>query len=110
MPESLLTILKFFFLALLYLFFVRVVRAVWAEVSPPKAVTAMDADAIGTERTSVRRATIYRGWQPRSLGTSTEERRPYGVPANGVRDRHHGPVAFPGSCLFTGVSGSGREW
>ena len=33
MPESLLTILKFCFLALLYLFFVRVVRAVWAEVT-----------------------------------------------------------------------------
>ena len=34
MPESLLTILKFCFLALLYLFFIRVIRAVWAEVSP----------------------------------------------------------------------------
>ena len=33
MPDSLLTILKFCFLALLYLFFIRVVRAVWAEVS-----------------------------------------------------------------------------
>ncbi|MEA2931302.1 MAG: hypothetical protein QOI56_87 [Actinomycetota bacterium] len=33
MPDSLLTILKFCFLALLYLFFVRVLRAVWVEVS-----------------------------------------------------------------------------
>jgi hypothetical protein len=32
-PDSLLTILKFCFLALLYLFFLRVLRAVWAEVS-----------------------------------------------------------------------------
>jgi pSer/pThr/pTyr-binding forkhead associated (FHA) protein len=31
-PEALLTILKFCFLAILYLFFVRVLRAVWAEV------------------------------------------------------------------------------
>jgi hypothetical protein len=31
-PDSLLTILKFCFLALLYLFFVRVLRAVWAEM------------------------------------------------------------------------------
>ena len=31
-PDSLLTILKFCFLALLYLFFLRVVRAVWAEM------------------------------------------------------------------------------
>ena len=42
MPESLLTILKFCFLALLYLFFVRVVRAVWTEVTaaPPAPVAA----------------------------------------------------------------------
>ena len=37
MPESLLTILKFCFLALLYLFLLRVVRAVWAEVAGPRA-------------------------------------------------------------------------
>ena len=40
MPESLLTILKFCFLALLYLFFVRVVRAVWAEVTGSPAPPA----------------------------------------------------------------------
>jgi hypothetical protein len=42
-PDSLLTILKFCFLALLYLFFLRVLRAVWAEVSgrnTPAAVVA----------------------------------------------------------------------
>ncbi len=33
MPDSLLTILKFCFLALLYLFFIRVLRAVWVEVT-----------------------------------------------------------------------------
>jgi hypothetical protein len=37
MPESLLTILKFLLLALVYLFFLRVLRAVWAEVSPRNA-------------------------------------------------------------------------
>ena len=40
MPEPLLTILKFCFLALLYLFFFRVLRAVWAELSPSRAVAA----------------------------------------------------------------------
>ena len=40
MPESLLTILKFCFLALLYLFFFRVLRAVWVEVSGRPAVAA----------------------------------------------------------------------
>ena len=40
MPDSLLTILKYCFLALLYLFFLRVLRAVWAEVSGPRVATA----------------------------------------------------------------------
>lgn len=41
MPDTLLTILKFCFLALLYLFFMRVLRAVWAEMkNPPPAATA----------------------------------------------------------------------
>ena len=44
MPDSLLTILKFCFLALLYLFFLRVLRAVWAEVSP-RAMAAAPAPA-----------------------------------------------------------------
>lgn len=39
MPESLLTILKFCFLAVLYLFFFRVLRAVWAELGGPRAAT-----------------------------------------------------------------------
>jgi len=39
MPEQLLTVLKLCLLALLYLFFLRVLRAVWAEVSPPKVAT-----------------------------------------------------------------------
>lgn len=42
MPESVLTILKFFLLALLYLFFLRVLRAVWAEVHA-KPAAARDA-------------------------------------------------------------------
>ena len=40
MPEQLLTILKLCLLALLYLFFLRVLRAVWTEVNPPKGVPA----------------------------------------------------------------------
>jgi pSer/pThr/pTyr-binding forkhead associated (FHA) protein len=44
-PESLLTILKFCFLALLYLFFLRVLRAVWAELSPARAVATTPAPA-----------------------------------------------------------------
>ena len=40
MPESLLTILKFCFLALLWLFFLRVLWAVWAEVNAPAPAPA----------------------------------------------------------------------
>ncbi len=36
MPEALLTVLKLCCMALLYLFFLRVLRAVWAEVNPPR--------------------------------------------------------------------------
>lgn len=46
MPDSLLTILKFCFLAVLYLFFVRVLRAVWAEMrEPAAAAVAVPASA-----------------------------------------------------------------
>ena len=40
MPDQLLNLLKLFLLLLLYLFFFRVVRAVWAEMNPPKQVEA----------------------------------------------------------------------
>ena len=45
MPDSLLTILKFLLLALLYLFFLRVLRAVWAEVYSSRPVVAAPASA-----------------------------------------------------------------
>ncbi len=40
MSEQLLTVLKLCLLALLYLFFLRVLRAVWTEVNPPKLAPA----------------------------------------------------------------------
>ena len=40
MDEQLLTILKLCLLALLYLFFLRVLRAVWTEIRGPKVATA----------------------------------------------------------------------
>jgi pSer/pThr/pTyr-binding forkhead associated (FHA) protein len=42
-PEDLLTILKFVFLALMWLFFARVLRAVWAELTPAAATAAPGA-------------------------------------------------------------------
>ncbi len=38
MPDQLLTLLKYIFLAVLYLFFLRVLRAVWTELREPKPV------------------------------------------------------------------------
>jgi pSer/pThr/pTyr-binding forkhead associated (FHA) protein len=48
-PESLLTILKLCALALLYLFFLRVIRAVWAEVGPARAAGAPTPRAARTK-------------------------------------------------------------
>ena len=64
MPESLLTILKFCFLALLYLFFVRVVRAVWTEVAAPPPAPAPNPPAPAPkagrrERTATKRADAH---------------------------------------------------
>jgi len=47
MPESLLTILKLIFLGLLYLFFIRVIRAVWIEVREPTSVQVAVASPPG---------------------------------------------------------------
>jgi pSer/pThr/pTyr-binding forkhead associated (FHA) protein len=52
---QLLTILKLCLLALLYLFFFRVVRAVWAELRPPKLVAATPRNAATAPPRSNRR-------------------------------------------------------
>ncbi|HPU40542.1 MAG TPA: FHA domain-containing protein [Microthrixaceae bacterium] len=56
MPEQLLTVLKLCLLALLYLFFLRVLRAVWTEVNPPKAVATPPAPPTGTGSARSRRS------------------------------------------------------
>jgi hypothetical protein len=40
-PDSLLTVLRVLFLILLYLFFIRVIRAVWTEIREPKGVPVL---------------------------------------------------------------------
>ncbi|MEY2477809.1 MAG: hypothetical protein QOG87_3124 [Actinomycetota bacterium] len=54
MPEGLLTILKLFFLALLYLFFFRVLRAVWAELTAPAVAPAPVPSGGGGARPATR--------------------------------------------------------
>lgn len=50
MSEQLLTVLKFGLLALIYLFLFRVVRAVWAEITPPRPRAPGGAPGRRTER------------------------------------------------------------
>ena len=70
MPESLLTILKLFLLVLLYLFFLRVLRAVWAEISGPKIV---DAPARRSRRE--RRPPRSRSQEPRLVVVEPDDQR-----------------------------------
>jgi hypothetical protein len=44
-PDSLLTVLRVIFLIVLYLFFVRVIRAVWTEIREPKGAVAPNVAA-----------------------------------------------------------------
>ena len=69
MPESLLTILKFLLLALLYLFFLRVLRAVWADVSAPRpsSSTASTADRGATTGLSTSTSTAIARGTPNRL-------------------------------------------
>ncbi len=61
MPEAILTILKFCFLGLLYLFLARVVRAVYRELSPERAVPASsNGSRFGRNRRSDQPAKPYK--------------------------------------------------
>jgi hypothetical protein len=51
MSEQLLTVLKLCLLALLYLFFLRVLRAVWTEVNPPRVAATPAAVPAGSANT-----------------------------------------------------------
>ena len=62
MSDPLLTFLKYIFLAFLYLFFLRVLRAVWTELREPKVVTtggpaAAPAGPVGDSRRAKRAKT-----------------------------------------------------
>lgn len=76
MPETLLTILKFCFLALLYLFFFRVLRAVWVEVSGRQAVVA-PAGGAGSPRAAAPPAAAQRGSRLRVVEPADRRGRTY---------------------------------
>ena len=67
MSEQLLTVLKLCLLALLYLFFLRVLRAVWTEVNPPR--TATEAVAVAPRKAAKTKA-------PKAKSTKSRRRAP----------------------------------
>lgn len=73
MPEPLLNILKICILILLYLFFFRVLRAVWAEVNLAKAAPAPTAPGKTGRRTRARERTppILRVLEPAAIAGQT---------------------------------------
>jgi pSer/pThr/pTyr-binding forkhead associated (FHA) protein len=65
-PEQLLNLLKIFLLVLLYLFFLRVLRAVWTEVNVPRTADAAAGPPAAKPRARQRRATrAGKGAHPR---------------------------------------------
>ena len=74
MPEQLLTVLKICLLVLLYLFFLRVLRAVWAEVRDPIAIP-VEPDA-GRRRTVATDEDGACGGRPTMMSGDAFEPRP----------------------------------
>lgn len=67
MSDQLLTVLKFCLLALVYLFLFRVLRAVWAEISPPKV--AVPARGRAPKPVKAPKATRTKGAGPAPVPT-----------------------------------------
>jgi hypothetical protein len=65
MPTSLLAALKLVFLGLLYLFFLRVIRAVWVELREPKGVQVAVAPPPPAPRATARAGAGLLGRPPR---------------------------------------------
>lgn len=70
MSELLLTLLKYCLLALLYLFFFRVLRAVWTEVSPPRIPTATADSGKPGKRKPKRAATKPAATKPKKRSST----------------------------------------
>lgn len=78
MPEELLTILKLCLLALLWLFFLRVLRAVWTEVDPPRPAAAPATGSVPAVTPTGRAAKAQRSKASKRPARSSR-RRPTGA-------------------------------
>lgn len=68
MDDDLLNLLKIFLLVLLYLFFFRVLRAVWTEINPPRVAEAPAASGGGRAQQQAAARTKPSGRQKRNRG------------------------------------------
>ena len=80
MPEAILTILKFCFLGLLYLFLARVVRAVYREMSPDRGpdASANGGGRIGRGRRAARNEQPSRPYKLKMIDPATAQVFPLG--------------------------------
>ncbi|HEY4409163.1 MAG TPA: FHA domain-containing protein [Acidimicrobiia bacterium] len=80
MPEAILTILKFCFLGLLYLFLARVVRAVYREMSPDRApdVSTNGGSRFGRGRRAARNEQPARPYKLKMIDPATAQVFPLG--------------------------------
>ena len=79
MPEAILTILKFCFLGLLYLFLARVVRAVYRELSPERPVAvSSNGSRFGRSRSSRRSDQSSRPYKLKMIDPATSQVFPLG--------------------------------
>jgi hypothetical protein len=78
-PEAILTILKFCFLGLLYLFLARVVRAVYRELSPDRPVAAgSNGSRFGRSRSGRRSDQSSRQYKLKMIDPATSQVFPLG--------------------------------
>jgi hypothetical protein len=83
-PDPILTLFKYVFLALLYLFFFRVLRAVWVEMREPKAAPAsFEAEPAVAAAPTTAVPAVGRSGAERLVAVDPPERRGREFPVDG---------------------------
>jgi hypothetical protein len=97
MPAPAFRLLEYVFLALLYLFFLRVVRAVWVELREPRMVNTR-ADLPGSDAVTVATGTVPGAQAATPAAAPRPEARKRGLPGH-LALANGGPVKGPGFAL-----------